>query len=54
MFLSFQNVPEITGIKLFEYLKTVYIAHFSRIHPKDKVPTSFVFRRIVEKILPKV
>jgi Fe-S cluster assembly ATP-binding protein len=54
IFLSFQNVPEIPGIRLFEYLKTVYTAYFSRIHPGEKAPTSFVFRRMVEKLLPLV
>lgn len=33
IFLSFQNVPEIPGIRLFEYLKTVYTAYFARLHP---------------------
>jgi Fe-S cluster assembly ATP-binding protein len=54
VFLSFQNVPEIPGIRLFEYLKTVYTTYFERVHPEDKAPTSFVFRRIVEKLLPTV
>lgn len=54
LFLSFQNVPEIPGIRLFEYLKTIYTAYFSRIHPGEKAPTSFVFRRMVEKLLPLV
>ena len=54
IFLSFQNVPEIPGIRLFEYLKTVYTTYFARIHPGDKAPTSFVFRRMVEKLLPTV
>ena len=54
IFLSFQNVPEIPGIRLFEYLKTVYTAYFARVHPGDKAPTSFVFRRMVEKLLPSI
>ncbi len=54
LFLSFQNVPEIPGIRLFEYLKTVYTAYFARMHPGEKPPTSFVFRRMVEKLLPLV
>lgn len=54
IFLSFQNVPEIHGIKLFEYLKTVYTAYFVRNHPDQKIPTSFVFRRMVEKLLPNI
>lgn len=54
LFLSFQNVPEIPGIKLSEYLKTVYMTHFQRVHPWEKQPSSFVFRRMLEKILPTV
>ncbi|MFZ2255712.1 MAG: ATP-binding cassette domain-containing protein [Patescibacteria group bacterium] len=54
IFLSFQNVPEIPGIRLFEYLKTVYTTYFARLHPGDKAPTSFVFRRMVEKLLPTI
>jgi len=54
IFLSFQNVPEISGIRLFEYLKAVYMAYFARKHPGEKAPTSFVFRRMVERLLPTV
>lgn len=54
LFLSFQNVPEIPGIRLFEYLKTVYTTQFTRLHPGEKAPTSFVFRRLVERLLPSV
>lgn len=53
VFLSFQNVPEIPGIRLIEYLRTVYSYAFSRTHPGEKVPTPFVFRRMVEKLLPE-
>ncbi len=30
LFLSFQNIPEIPGIKVSEYLRTIYNAHFAR------------------------
>lgn len=52
MFLSFQNVPEIPGIRLIEYLRTIYNHAFSRRNPETKPPTPFVFRRIVEKLIP--
>ena len=52
MYLSFQNVPEIGGIRLIEYLRTIYTKHFLHLHPDQKVPTGFVFRRMVEKLLP--
>jgi Fe-S cluster assembly ATPase SufC len=53
MFLSFQNVPEIPGIRLLEYLRTIYTHHFTLRNPDVKAPTPFVFRRMVEKILPE-
>lgn len=53
MFLSFQNVPEIPGIRLIEYLRTIYNHHFTLTHPTEKPPTPFVFRRMVEKLLPE-
>jgi Fe-S cluster assembly ATP-binding protein len=53
MFLSFQNVPEIPGIRLIEYLRTIYTHHFALSHPDLKPPTPFVFRRMVEKLLPE-
>jgi Fe-S cluster assembly ATP-binding protein len=52
MFLSFQSVPEIPGIRLMEYLRTIYTHHFMHVHPDLKAPTPFVFRRMVEKLLP--
>jgi Fe-S cluster assembly ATP-binding protein len=53
MFLSFQNVPEIPGIRLIEYLRTIYSHHFSLKNLDMKPPTPFIFRRIVEKLLPE-
>ena len=52
LFLSFQNIPEIPGIKVSEYLRTIYNAHFSRHHIDIKSPSPFVFRRMIEKMLP--
>ncbi len=52
IFLSFQNIPEIPGIKVSEYLRTIYHEHFKRFHPSDKPPSPFVFKRMVSKILP--
>lgn len=54
IFLSFQNIPEIPGIKVSEFLRTIYNEHFLRVHPWEKVPSSFVFKRIVEKLLPSI
>ncbi len=52
MFLSFQNIPEIPGIRLCEYLRTIYVHHFKLRHPGQKIPTPFIFRRMIEKMLP--
>lgn len=53
IFLSFQNIPEIPGIRLIDYLRTIYSAHFRLLHPEAKVPSYFVFRRMIEKMLPE-
>ena len=53
MFLSFQNVPEISGIRLLEYLRTIYTHQFIEKNPDTKALTPFVFRRMVEKLLPE-
>jgi Fe-S cluster assembly ATP-binding protein len=53
MFLSFQNVPEIPGIRLVEYLRMIYCRHFLLKNPDIKAPTPFIFRRMVEKMLPE-
>jgi Fe-S cluster assembly ATP-binding protein len=53
MFLAFQNVPEIPGIRLLEYLRTIYTHHFVLKNREAKPPTPFIFRRMVEKLLPE-
>ncbi len=52
LFLSFQNVPEIPGIGLFEYLRAIYDEYFKYNFPDKKPLSPFVFRRMVEKLLP--
>ncbi|PID84388.1 Fe-S cluster assembly ATPase SufC [Candidatus Gracilibacteria bacterium] len=54
IFLSFQNVPEIPGIGLFEYLQAIYDEYFKYNFPDKKPISPFVFRRMVEKLLPKL
>ena len=54
IFLSFQSIPEIPGIKLMEYLRTVYNERFTHVHPWEKIPTPFVFRRMIEKMMPDI
>lgn len=52
LFLSLQNIPEIPGIKVIEYLRTIYNTHFVRHNIDKKPPTPFVWRRMIEKMLP--
>lgn len=54
MFLSFQNIPELPGVKTCEYLRTVYNAYFSSNNLGPRVPSPFVFRRLIEKLAKEV
>lgn len=48
IFLAFQSIPEIKGIKLFEFLRTIYSAK----HDKQE---SFVsFKKIIEPLLQEL
>lgn len=51
LFLSFQHVPEIKGIKLSEYLRTVYNIHMKQTNPEVKELSPFLFKRFVKKHL---
>lgn len=45
IFLSFQNIPEIPGVKVFEFLKTIY-------DTRQPSPSSFMsFKKIIEPLL---
>jgi len=44
MFLSFQNIPEIRGVRFGEYLRTIYN---KRLPEGTKALSPFVFRRLV-------
>lgn len=49
LFLSLQNVPEIKGVKISEYLRTVLNAKAKRSDPNAKPLSPFVARRAVSK-----
>jgi Fe-S cluster assembly ATP-binding protein len=49
IFLSFQNVPEIKGIKLSEYLRTIYNIHLSKTNTDVKSLSPFLFKRFIKK-----
>lgn len=51
LFLSFQHVPEIKGIRLVEYLRTIYNAYLARTKPDTKPLTPFVFLRFIKPLL---
>jgi len=51
LFLSFQNVPEIKGIKLSEYLRIIYNINLKNYYPETKELSPFIFRRFIKKYL---
>lgn len=48
IFLAFQTIPEIKGIKLFEFLRTIYNAKM------DKKETFLSFKKIIEPLLAEL
>lgn len=51
IFLSFQNVPEIWGIRLSEYLRTIYNIHLKNSQPDTPELSPFIFQRFIKKFL---
>ena len=51
VFLSFQNVTEIKGIKVSEYLRTIYNLHLPRIAPSTNPLSPMLFLRFIKPIL---
>ncbi len=51
IFLSFQNVTEIKGIKVSEYLRTIYNLHLPRIALGTKPLPPMLFTRFVKPLL---
>lgn len=54
IFLALQNIPEIPGIKLGEFLRTISNEKLKREHPETKPVTPFLFRRYVVQKLQKL
>lgn len=48
IFLTFQNIPEIPGVKLFEFLKTIYDAR------TEKPSTFLEFKKIIEPLMAEL
>lgn len=53
LFLSFQNVPEIKGISLSEYLRTIYNIHLTNKGTGTQV-SPFLFKRVIKKYLEEL
>lgn len=51
LFLSFQNVPEIPGVNLWEYLRIIYNNYLKNHSPETKPLSPFVFKRFLKKYL---
>jgi len=49
IFLSFQNVPEIPGVKLSEYLRTIYNVYLKNTSPDTRALSPFLFKRFVKQ-----
>jgi Fe-S cluster assembly ATP-binding protein len=49
LFLSLQNVPEIKGVKVAEYLRSILNARLRRTDPEAKPLSPFVARRAIAK-----
>ncbi|MDD2566244.1 MAG: Fe-S cluster assembly ATPase SufC [Candidatus Gracilibacteria bacterium] len=54
IFLSFQNVPEIKGIRLSEYLRTIYNASLQTKNPDTKPVSPFLFKRFIGQFLTEL
>jgi Fe-S cluster assembly ATP-binding protein len=54
IFLSFQNVPEIKWVNLWEYLRTIYNHSMEKKHPDTKPLSPFLFKRFVKKFLDEL
>lgn len=51
IFLSFQNVPEIPGVKLLEYLRTIYNENQKVRNPNQKPLSPFIFKKFVMGVM---
>lgn len=54
IFLSFQNVPEIKGITISEYLRTIYNIHLKNNKPDINELSPFIFKRFIKKYLDEL
>jgi len=54
IFLSFQNIPEIQGVKLSEYLRTIFNISEKGKNDDFKDLSPFLFKRFIKKFLEEL
>jgi len=54
LFLSFQNVPEIQGVKLSESLRIIYNISLKNINPEQKDISPFIYKSHITKFLEEL
>ncbi|MCH2188263.1 Fe-S cluster assembly ATPase SufC [Candidatus Gracilibacteria bacterium] len=54
LFLSFQHIPEIPGIQLSEYLRTIYNISLKNKNPAGADISPFIFKRHIQKYLDEL
>lgn len=54
LFLSFQNIPEIEWINLWEYLRIIYNNHLKSWNKEIQPLSPFVFKRFLKKYLEEL
>jgi len=54
LFLSFQNVPEIKWIRLWEYLRIIYNIHLKNSSPDTNPLSPFIFKRFIKKYIEEL
>ena len=54
IFLSFQNIPEIKGVRLSEYLRTIFNISEKQRNPEFKDLSPFLFKRFIKKYLDEL
>ncbi len=54
VFLSFQNIPEIKGVKLSEYLRTIFNISQEQKTKEFQGLSPFMFRRYVKPLLQEL
>ena len=54
LFLAMQHVPEIPGVGLAEYLRTIYHIHLPRIASGTRPLSPFVFRRFITPMVERL